>query len=178
VTPHSPKQVQQQARRFRVNHQIRLREIRLIDQDGNQVGIVATDDARRMAEEAGLDLVEVSPNANPPVCRILDWGKFQYEQRKKQKGGHKSAASQLKELRVRPTIDPHDLEYRLTSGRRFLENGHKVLVVCMFRGRQLEHKELGLNVMQKVASSLADISKIETPPKLLGRRMTMLLGHK
>ena len=178
MAPRFPKHIKPQGKKFRVNRQIRMREVRLVAEDGTQHGVVPIDDARKMAEDAGLDLVEVSPNAKPPVCRILDWGKFQYEQRKKSKGGQKSAASHLKELRVRPTIDPHDLEYRLASGRRFLEAGHKVLVVCVFRGRQLDHKELGLNVMKKVAADLADISKVETPPKLLGRRMTMLLGHR
>ncbi len=168
-----------ETRRYRVNRQIRMRQVRLIDHEGNQHGVVPTEDARKMAEEAGLDLVEVSPNEDPPVCRIMDWGKFQYEQRKKSKGaGQRSAASRLKEVRVRPTIDPHDLQYRLESGRKFLEGGHKVLVVCVFRGRQLDHKELGLNVMRTVADHLADISRVETPPKLMGRRMTMLLGRK
>lgn len=161
-----------------MNRQIRVREVRLIDEKGEQHGVVPIEDAGRMAEQAGLDLVEVAPNADPPVCRIMDWGKFRYEQRKKSKGGQKTGAQQLKELRVRPTIDKHDLEYRLENGRRFLEAGHKVLVVCVFRGRQLDHKELGINVMRTVADNLGDISKVEAAPKLMGRRMTMLLGHK
>jgi translation initiation factor IF-3 len=167
------------ARTFRVNRQIRIPQVRLIDHNGEQVGIISTDDARRMAEDVGLDLVEVSPTANPPVCRILDFGKFKYEQRKKeQRAGHKSHASQLKELRVRPMIDKHDLEYRLDQGRRFLQDGHKVQVVCVFKGRQLDHPEHGHRVMREVADKLSDLCKIETPPKLLGRRMTMLLAHK
>ncbi len=166
------------ARNFRVNRQIRIPEVRLIDHEGNQVGVVRTDDARRMAEEAGLDLVEVAPTAAPPVCRILDYGKFKYEQRKKERTGHKSHASQLKELRVRPMIDKHDLEYRLLKGREFLEEGHKVQVVCVFKGRQMEHPEHGMRVMQEVAGHLADISRIESHPRMLGRRMTMLLAHK
>lgn len=165
------------ARNFRVNRQIRMPEVRLVDAEGNQVGVVRTDDARKMADEAGLDLVEVAPQARPPVCRILDYGKFKYEQRKKERGGHKSH-SQLKELRVRPMIDKHDLEYRLKNGRRFLEEGHKVQVVCVFKGRQMEHPEHGMRVMEEVADYLADISKVETRPRLIGRRMTMLLAHK
>lgn len=162
---------------YRVNRQIRIPEVRLIDQNGEQVGIVTTMDAMRRAEEAGLDLVEVSPTARPPVCRILDYGKFKYAQRKKERGTH-AKASQLKELRVRPAIDEHDLSYRLEQGRKFLEEGHKVQVVCIFRGRQMAHPEHGYEVMRKVANTLGDISKIESHPKLMGRRMTMLLAHK
>ena len=162
-------------RNFRVNRQIRIPEVRLIDETGEQVGIVSTDDARRRAEDAGLDLVEVSPTARPPVCRILDYGKFKYEQRKKERTGSKHATSQLKELRVRPMIDSHDLEYRLKKGREFLSQGHKVQVVCVFRGRQMDHPEHGHRVMREVADHLADLSKVEVPPRLQGRRMTMLL---
>ena len=166
------------SRNFRVNRQIRIPEVRLIDEKGEQLGVISTDDARRKAEEAGLDLVEVSPTAVPPVCRILDFGKFKYELRKKEKGGHKGHGSQLKELRVRPMIDKHDLEYRLKQGREFLEEGHKIQVVCVFKGRQLDHPEHGYRVMDQVATQLGDISKIEATPKLMGRRMTMLLAHK
>lgn len=166
------------SRTFRVNRQIRIPQVRLIDEKGEQVGIISTDDARRRAEEAGLDLVEVSPTAVPPVCRILDFGKFKYEQRKKEKGGQKGHGSQLKELRVRPMIDKHDLEYRLKQGREFLEEGHKIQVVCVFKGRQLDHPEHGYRVMEHVAQALGDLSKIEATPKLMGRRMTMLLAHR
>ena len=166
------------SRNFRVNRQIRIPQVRLIDEKGEQVGIVSTDDARRRAEEAGLDLVEVSPTAEPPVCRILDFGKFKYEQRKKEKGGSKGHSGGLKELRVRPMIDKHDLDYRIKQGRGFLEEGHKVQVVCVFRGRQMDHPEHGHRVMAEVAEALGDLSKIESPPKLLGKRMTMLLAHK
>ena len=162
---------------YRVNRQIRIAEVRLIDEKGEQIGIVPTADAMRRAEEAGLDLVEVSPTARPPVCRILDFGKFKYAQKKKERGTHR-AGSQLKELRVRPAIDKHDLEYRLEAGRKFLDQGHKVQVVCIFRGRQMAHPEHGYQVMKVVAETLADVSKIEMTPKLMGRRMTMLLAHK
>jgi translation initiation factor IF-3 len=162
---------------YRFNRQIRIPEVRLIDQNGTQVGVVSTPDALRRAEEAGLDLVEVSPNERPPVCRIMDFGKFKYAQRKKERGTH-AKASLLKELRVRPAIDEHDLSYRLDQGRKFLEDGHKVQVVCIFRGRQMAHPEHGYEVMRKVATTLGDISKIESPAKLMGRRMTMLLAHK
>ena len=165
------------ATEYRVNRQIRIPEIRLIDEKGEQIGIISTYDAQKRAEEAGLDLVEVSPTARPPVCRIMDFGKFKYAQRKKEKGGHKTS-SQLKELRVRPAIDKHDLEYRLDAGRKFLEQGHKVQVVCIFRGRQMAHPEHGYDVMKRVAETLGDISKVESPARLMGRGMTMLLAHK
>jgi len=166
------------ARNFRVNRQIRIPEVRLIDHLGDQRGVVSIEEARRIAEDAGLDLVEVAPTAAPPVCRILDYGKFKYEQRKKEQRGHKGHTSQLKELRVRPMIDKHDLEYRLRKGREFLEEGHKVQVVCVFRGRQMEHPEHGRRVMEEVAQTLSDISKIESYPRLMGRRMIMLLTHR
>ena len=166
------------SRQFRVNRQIRIPQVRLIDEKGEQLGIVNVEDARRRAEEVGLDLVEVSPTAVPPVCRILDFGKFKYEQRKKDRDGHKHHTSQLKELRVRPMIDSHDLEYRVKQGREFLIEGHKVQVVCVFKGRQMDHPEHGYRVMQQVADTLADVGRIESSPKMLGKRMTMLLAHK
>ena len=166
------------SRNFRVNRQIRIPQVRLIDEKGEQVGIISTDDARRRAEAVGLDLVEVSPTARPPVCRILDFGKFKYEQRKKEKGGHKGHAGGLKELRVRPMIDKHDLEYRIKQGRGFLSEGHKIQVVCVFRGRQMDHPEHGYRVMQEVAQALNDVGKIEAPPKQMGKRMTMLIAHR
>ena len=162
---------------YRVNRQIRISQVRLINAENEQVGIVPTQDAQRMAQEQGLDLVEVSPNADPPVCRIMDYGKFKYAQKKKERGG-KKVHSALKELRVRPAIDKHDLEYRLVQGRKFLEEGHKVQVVCIFRGRQRAHPEIALKVMDTVANTLGDISKVEVPPKMNGPRMTMLLARK
>lgn len=162
---------------FRRNNRIRVPEVRLIDEEGNQLGVVSTDDARAKAREAGLDLVEVAPEARPPVCKILDYGRFKYEAQKKEKRNKSGAsASNLKELRVRPAISPHDLSYRLADGRKFLLAGHKVLVVCIFRGRQMAHPEHGHEVMRRVAEDLADIAKIETPAKLMGRRMSMLLA--
>lgn len=161
---------------FRVNRQIRIPEVRLIDAEGEQVGVVQTREAMRMADEAGLDLVEVAPHAKPPVCRILDYGKFKYDQAKKEKGTHaKSAASQLKELRCRPAIGDHDLSYRLEQGRKFLEEGHKVLVVCVFRGRQRARPEMGFDVMSRVAEALSDIAKVEQKPRMTGNRMIQLL---
>ncbi len=164
---------------YRVNHRIRVREVRLIDENGEQHGVVDTQFAKRRAQEAGLDLVEVSPSARPPVCKIMDFGKFKYDQRKKEKkgGGKSRSASGLKELRVRPAISDHDLSYRLKDGRKFLEEGHKVLVVCIFRGRQMAHPEHGYDVMRRVAEALSDVSKVESPAKMSGRRMTMMLSN-
>jgi translation initiation factor IF-3 len=163
--------------KYRVNRQIRVPQVRLINAANEQVGVVSTDEARRIADEAGLDLVEVQPNAEPPVCRVMDFGKFKYAQKKKERGQSKTHST-LKELRVRPAIDPHDLEYRLVQGRKFLEEGHKVQVVCIFRGRQRAHPELGFNVMKKVTEALADVSKVESPPRMTGPRLTMLLSRK
>jgi len=165
--------------KYRINRQIRVPQVRLVDAENEQVGVVSADDARKMADEAGLDLVEVQPNADPPVCRIMDYGKFKYAQKKKERGQSKAKVhSTLKELRVRPAIDEHDLEYRLVQGRKFLEEGHKVQVVCIFRGRQRAHPQLGFNVMKKVTESLADISKVESPPRMTGPRLTMMLSRK
>ena len=162
---------------YRVNHRIRVPEVRLVDADGEQLGVVQTKLAKQKAQDAGLDLVEVSPNARPPVCKIMDFGKFKYEQRKKEKrGGGKKVVTGLKELRVRPAIDVHDLSYRLDNGRKFLAQGHKVQVVCIFKGRQMAHPEHGYEVMRKVAEDLEDVSKVERPARMMGRRMTMLLS--
>lgn len=163
---------------YRVNNRIRVPEVRLIDENGEQAGVVQTQDAKRRAQDAGLDLVEVSPNARPPVCKIMDFGKFKYQQRKKEKkGAGQKQAGGLKELRVRPAISDHDLSYRLTDGRKFLEAGHKVQVVCIFRGRQMAHPEHGYEVMRRVAESLEDVSKVEAPARMAGRRMTMMLSN-
>ncbi len=163
---------------YRVNRQIRISPIRLIGADNTQVGIIETQDALRQAQAAGLDLVEVSPHADPPVCRIMDYGKFKYAQKKKERGGPKKVHSTLKELRVRPAIDKHDLGYRLVQGRKFLEQGHKVQVVCIFRGRQMAHPEMGREVMRQVAEDLEDICKVEAQPRMSGNRMTMMLARK
>ncbi|MEL6713543.1 MAG: translation initiation factor IF-3 [Planctomycetota bacterium] len=163
---------------FRRNRRIRVPEVRLIDENGDQAGVVATKDALQRAQNAGLDLVEVAPTARPPVCKILDWGKFNYEQSKKSKKdkGASKQKSGMKELRVRPAISEHDLSYRLEDGRKFLDEGHKVLVVCLFKGRQMAHPEHGYTVMKQVSTDLNDISKIEMQARLQGRRMTMLLS--
>ncbi|MEZ6016990.1 MAG: translation initiation factor IF-3 [Planctomycetota bacterium] len=162
---------------YRRNRRIRVMEVRLIDENGEQIGVVSTKDALERARRANLDLVEVAPTARPPVCKILDWGKFNYEQNKKEKKttGPKPKSG-LKELRVRPAISDHDLSYRLKDGRKFCEEGNKVLVVCIFRGRQMAHPEHGYDVMKRVSETMADVAKVEMPAKLMGKRMTMLMA--
>lgn len=168
-----------QQQTYRVNRQIRVREVRLIDQDGEQVGIVPTQEAFQRAQDAELDIVEVAPTARPPVCRIMDYGKFKYEQAKKERtSGKPKQVSKLRELRVRPAITDHDLSYRLEAGRRFLQEGNKVNVVCVFRGRQMAHPEMGRDVMRRVAAALEDVSKIENHPRMSGNRMSMLLARR
>ncbi|MBN2561652.1 MAG: translation initiation factor IF-3 [Phycisphaerae bacterium] len=156
-----------------MNEQIRLSPVRLIDADGVQRDIMPTSDALAMAREAGLDLVEVSPNERPPVCKIMDYGKQKYLQSKKQKQKHHE--QRLKELRIRPKTDPHDKEIKISRARRFLESGDRVQFTMMFRGRERLHREVGLRIFDEIVSLLQDVSKIERHARMLGRRMTMVL---
>jgi translation initiation factor IF-3 len=151
----------------------------LIDQDENMVGVVDVRDAIQMAGEAGLDLVEVSPEADPPVCRILDFGKYRYEQSKKEKSNRaKSKAAEMKEVRLGRSmkIDPHDIAIRMEQARKFLMDGHKVQIVQNFRGREMLHKERGNQRMADVIEQLSDIARVEMTPRMAGRRMTLILG--
>lgn len=149
----------------------------LIDAEGNKLGVTPTDDARRMAREAGLDLVEVAPNSRPPVCKILDYGKFKYEQKKKKQKA-KGSTSQLKEMRVRPTIDGHDLQVKLKKVRQFLEEGSKVQITCLFRGRQMAFTGRGRELLLEIAKELGEVAKVERVPRMEGRRMNILLARK
>lgn len=161
-----------------MNERIRVPEVRLIGADGEQIGVVPTDIAREKAREGGLDLVEVAPNARPPVCRLMDFGKFKYEQRKKQqKAREKQHRIRIKGIRLRPKTDDHDLEVKLRQARQFLEDGNKVQVTLLFRGREMSHMELGREVLLKFATELADLSTVERTPKIEGRRMTLLLNR-
>lgn len=162
-----------------MNHRIRVPEVRVLDAEGNQLGIMETRQALRMAMDQGLDLVEISPTAQPPVCRILDYGKYKYEQAKKNKEAKKKAHStEIKGIRMRYGTEAHDLEYRVKDARRFLEDGDKVQVTLIFRGRELSHPEIARGQMEKLSSALADVSVVERPPSIEGRRMTMLLSPK
>ena len=162
-----------------MNEQIRLSPVLLIDEHDNRVGEVPTGEALRRARDAGLDLVEVAPDARPPVCRIMDYGKFKYEQAKKEKANKaKSKQQELKEVRLGRSmkIDPHDIAIRLKKAREFLMDGHKVQIVQNFRGREMQHKNRGYDRMREITETLSDISKVEVPPRFAGRRMTMIFG--
>ena len=162
-----------------MNDRIRVREVRLIDAEGRQVGVVPTDDARRMAQEAGVDLVEVAPDARPPVCKIMDYGKFKYEQRKKTShSGKKVHHAKLKEVRLRPKTEQHDYEVKLRHAKEFLEKGDKVQICLMFRGREMVHKDRGEKLLQRFITDLADLAKVERSGPYEGKRMTVLLTHK
>ena len=161
----------------RINERIRVPQVRLIGVDGSQLGLFATEDALRIADEQVLDLVEVAPNADPPVCRIMDYGKFKYEEAMKAKKARKSQhVVQIKEIKFRPKIDEHDYQTKKRHVVRFLEAGAKVKVTIMFRGREMAHAERGLVILERLAKEVEDIAVIESPPKLEGRNMLMMLG--
>jgi len=163
----------------RINHQIRIRQIRVIDEENEQLGVLETADALALAVRKGLDLVEIAPNQRPPVCRIMDYGKFKYEEKKKEQASRrKQHQVQVKELRVRPGTGEHDLQTKVKRAREFLEGGDKVLVCCLFRGRQMAHKEVGEQVINEVVKHLADIAKVEAPVRQEGRRMVLMLAKK
>ena len=169
----------QQDRGPRINHQIRIRQVRVIDDEGTQRGLMETADALALAYHKGLDLVEIAPNQRPPVCRIMDYGKYKYEQKKKdQASKRKQHQVHMKEVRVRPAIAEHDLQVRVRQARQFLTDGDKVLLVCLFRGRQMAHKEVGHQVIQQVIKLLDDVAKVEAPIRQEGKRMVTLLGKK
>jgi translation initiation factor IF-3 len=162
-----------------VNDRIRAREVRLIGKDGDQIGVVSTSDALRTAEDAELDLVLVSPNAKPPVARVMDYGKYRYELQKKEKEAKKNQkVVNVKEMRLSPTIEDHDFNTKLRNVRRFLENGDKVKVSIRFRGRAITHKEIGQEVLERMAEETSDISVVETKAKMDGRSMFLMLAPK
>jgi len=160
-----------------VNERIRAREVRLVAPDGAQIGVKGIDEARWLADQLGLDLVEVAPDAKPPVCRLLDYGKYKYDQSVRQKEAKKkSTRTVIKEVKLRPKIDDHDFETKRRAAERFLRDGDKVKVTLMFRGREITHPELGRALLERMSSDLGAVSVIETMPRLEGRNMTMLLG--
>lgn len=162
---------------MRLNEQIRVPKVRVIDENNDQRGIIVTQDALNMAREAGIDLVEVAPNSDPPVCRLMDYGKWKYDQKKKE---HKARVKQhnvtLKEVRLRPKTDDHDRGFKVKKARAFLEKGDKVQFTMLFRGRELAHLGLAEKMLLNIVEQLADVSKLEVPPRKLGRRMTMMLA--
>jgi translation initiation factor IF-3 len=163
----------------RVNEEIRVPQVQLIDQDGVNRGELPIREALAIAQEAGLDLVEVAPNADPPVCKILDYGKFKYESQKKAAEARKKQRTiEVKEIKMRPMIDDHDYDVKMRSIRRFFEEGDKVKVTLRFRGREMAHQDLGLKLLDRVRSELSELSKVEQEPKLEGRQMVMVLAPR
>ncbi|MEM7491401.1 MAG: translation initiation factor IF-3 [Pseudomonadota bacterium] len=161
----------------RVNDRIRAVEIRLIGADGENVGVVSPARARQMAEDAGLDLVEISPNANPPVCKIMDFGKYKYETQKKEAEARKKQKTiEVKEVKFRPNTDVHDYDVKMRNVTRFLEAGDKVKVTLRFRGREMAHQNLGRELLERVAEDTKEIGKVENFPKMEGRQMVMMIG--
>ncbi|MBX7072973.1 MAG: translation initiation factor IF-3 [Pirellulales bacterium] len=161
----------------RINEQIRISPVRVIGATGEQLGILTTDEAMRLAREADSDLVEVAPNERPPVCRIMDFGKFKYQQKKRQHKGH-SHQSKIKEIRVRPKTDEHDIEVKVNRAREFLSHKDKVIVSVVFRGREMAHIEEGQRVVRQIIDRLQDVGRVEAPPNQQGRRITTILAPK
>lgn len=161
----------------RINERIRVPQVRLIDEKGNQLGIVDTREALRLAKERNLDLMEVSPNSNPPVCKITDYGKFKYEKKKKEHSAKKKqSVIKVKEMQLRPMIDTHDLEYKRKAIRTFLEEGDKAKITIIFRGREVAHAENGYKILKQLVDDLKDVATVESPAKLEGKRMIMILA--
>ena len=162
-----------------INEQIRDKEVRLIGENGEQLGIVSSREAMRMAEEAGLDLVKIAPTAKPPVCKIVDYGKFRYEQIRKEKEARKKQRTiEVKEIRLSPNIDTNDLNTKVNAARKFITKGDKVKITLRFRGREMAHMNNSKHLLDDFAKSLADIAVVEKAPKVEGRSMTMFLTEK
>jgi len=166
------------SQQHRVNEQIRISPVRLIGAAGEQMGVVPTAQAMDMAREANLDLVEVAAQERPPVCKIMDYGKFRYQQQQSKKDKRKTHQPKLKEIRVRPKTGEHDIDTKVNQARRFLEHKDKVLVNVLFRGRELQHIEEGRRIIIGILEKLADLSKVEKPPSMEGKRMTAMLAPK
>lgn len=168
-----------QDRKHRINGEIRVPEVRLTGVDGAQIGIVRTAEALRMAEDADVDLVEVAPNATPPVCRLMDYGKFRYqEQKKAQEAKAKQKIVQVKEVKFRPATDENDFQTKLRNLVRFINDGDKAKVTLRFRGREMAHQHFGMELMERIRTELADVAQVESQPKLEGRQMIMVLAPK
>ena len=162
-----------------INEQIRDREVRLIGADGAQLGIMSSREAMRLAEEAGLDLVKIAPTAKPPVCKIVDYGKFKYEQVRKEKEARKKQRTiEIKEIRLSPNIDTNDLNTKINAARKFLTKGDKVKVTLRFRGREIAHMNNSKHILDDFAKDLSDIAVVEKAPKVEGRSITMFLSEK
>ena len=163
----------------RINAAIRANQVRVVGEDGEMLGVLSRKEALDRALEVGLDLVEVSPDAEPPVCKILDYGKYKYQEQKKLAAARKKQkVVEIKEIKVRPVTDENDYQVKLRAMKRFIEEGNKVKVVLRFKGREISHHELGLRVLERVKSDMESLSKIELDPKFEGRQMIMMLGPK
>ena len=161
----------------RINDEIRIPQVQLVDHDGQNRGIVDIEQALMLAEEAGLDLVEISPNSRPPVVKILDYGKYKFQAQKKAAEARKKQKTvEVKEIKMRPSIDTHDYDVKMRAARRFLDEGDKVKMTLRFRGREMAHQELGLQLLFRVRDDLTDMAKVEAEPKLEGRQMIMILA--
>ena len=179
-TPASPDRDNRDSRDGpRINSQIRVPRVRLVDSDGEMIGVVTIQEALTRADQAGLDLVEVAAQADPPVCKILDYGKFRYEEQKKKAEARKNQKIvEIKEIKIRPNIDDHDYEVKLRNARRFLEEGDKVKVTLRFRGREMAHQALNSSVMERMKIDLEDVARVEQSPRTEGRQTMMILGPK
>ena len=162
-----------------MNFDILAEKVRCIDPDGEMLGVLDVREGIRKAEELGLDLVEVSPNADPPVCKILDYGKFKYEaQKKKNEAKKKQKVIEIKEIKLRPNIDDHDFEVKMKNVRKFIGEGDKVKVTLRFRGREMAHQDLGMNVLNRVRDEMEETAKVESYPKMEGRQMIMVIAPR
>jgi translation initiation factor IF-3 len=162
-----------------VNDEIRSHEVRLIDNEGQQLGVVSTQEAKRISEEAGLDLVEVSPEAKPPVCRIMDYGKYKFQLSKRKAAARKKQKQiQIKEIKLRPATEEADYQVKIRSIMKFLENGDKAKITIRFRGREMSHPDLGMKLLQRMIVELVEYSVVEQHPKFEGRQIVMVLGPK
>lgn len=160
-----------------MNERIRVREVRLIDENGEQLGVLPTSEALRIARDRGLDLVEVAPMATPPVCRLMDYGRYKYEQTKRERDARKHATKvELKEVRLRPKTDEHDIDFKTRAVQRFLKDGDKVKVTLMFRGREMAHPQIGRQILEQMAEAVREFGQVERMPLMEGRTMTMILA--
>lgn len=162
-----------------INEQIRDREVRLVGSDGEQLGIMSARDAQKLADKAGLDLVKIAPNAKPPVCKIIDYGKFRYEQARKEKEARKKQKTvELKEIRLSPNIDTNDLNTKMNAAKKFLSKGDKVKITLRFRGREMAHMNKSKHILDDIAQQLSDIAIVEKAPKVEGRSISLVLAEK
>lgn len=162
-----------------INEQIRDREVRLIGADGEQLGIVSAREAQKVADEAGLDLVKIAPGAKPPVCKVIDYGKYRYELARKEKDAKKKQKTvELKEIRLSPNIDTNDLNTKMNNARKFLEKGNKVKITLRFRGREMAHMNQSRHILDDIAENLSDVAVVEKAPKVEGRSISLVLSEK